>query len=427
MTNPSTLAGTDKLAIDGGPKALQEPWPARHLFGEEEKQAVIALMDQCIDTGEAFLYHGEQEEAYCREFADYMGGGFADGVNSGSSAIWVALRAMQIEPFSEVIVPPVSDSGGFMPVALNNCIPVPADSYPGAHNAGPEQIEERLTDLTSAIIVAHIFGTPVDLDPIMEMARARGIVVIEDCAQAHGATYKGRLVGTIGDIAAFSTMGGKHHATGGQGGVVFVKDEETYWRVRRAADRSKPLGVPDPPWGMVAAARAEHNLNLNELSAAIGRVQLRKLPEITAGRRRFAGLVADACERELQAVRVERELPETESVYWHIFFELDAVKLNVDKNRFVDALHAEGFPAQRSFLLPVTSSAWFRERKVFGDSGYPWRSPLYRGDPDREYALPNLEAADARRFWMHMHERCGEQEAADLIAALKKLESVYLK
>ena len=151
---------TAKLAVDGGPKVRAKPWPPRGLFGEKEKRAVAALFDRSIATGKEFGYDGAEEQAYCKEFARFLGGGYADAVNSGTSAVYVALRALELEPFTEVICPPMTDPGGVMPVPLCNCIPIPADSAPNSYNAGPDQIEARITRRTSAIIVAHIAGLP---------------------------------------------------------------------------------------------------------------------------------------------------------------------------------------------------------------------------------------------------------------------------
>jgi len=245
-----------KLAIDGGEKVRKTPLPPRRLFGEEEKAAAIALFDRAIEYGSAFGYNGEEEQAYEREFAEFHGGGYADLVNSGTSAIFVALGALQLEPLSEVVAPPITDHGGIMPIPMLNCVPVIADAHPGSYNMGPEQLEDVLTERTRAVIVAHIAGEPADMDPIMEVARSRGIPVIEDCAQAHGAIYKGRLVGTMGDIAAFSTMSGKHHATGAQGGVVFTHDEDLYWEAKRFADRGKPFNTD-------SGSNVRMGLNLN--------------------------------------------------------------------------------------------------------------------------------------------------------------------
>ena len=411
-----------QLVVNGGDPVRTAPWPPRHLFTEEEKQAAIDLFDEAIATGGVFVYNGEAEEAYCREFAEYMGGGYADAVNSGISAVYVALRALDLEPFTEVIVPPVTDMGGVMPVPLINCIPICADTAPDAYNCGPEQIAARITERTSAIIVAHIGGLPVDLDPILDMAKAKGIPVLEDCAQSHGATYKGRLVGTMGDVAAFSTMSGKHHATGGQGGVVFTQREDLYWRARQTSDRGKPFGVE----GDGTNVTCSHNLNLNDLSAAIGRVQLRKLPHIAEGCRRAAHAIDDRC-RALDAVSVNMGLPDTEAVFWFLTFRLDLDKLTCDLDTFVKAAQAEGIPFSAHYTQPFTEHAWFKNRAVFGSSGYPWTCPLYQGDPDAVYPLPNMEQVHQRLFNVKVHENVTDQEADDVFCALSKVEAAYLK
>lgn len=411
-----------KLAIDGGKPVRTEPWPSRHLFTEEEKAAADALFDQSIQTGNAFSYNGPEEDAYCEQFAEFMGGGYADAVNSGTAAVYVALRALNPEPFTEVICPPVSDMGGVMPVPLMNCIPVPADCAPGTYNMGPEQIEARITEHTSAIIVAHISGAPVDMDPVMEIARAKGIPVLEDCAQAHGATYKGRLVGTIGDIAAFSTMSGKHHATAAQGGVVFTKSEDLYWRARQASDRGKPFGVE----GAQGNVTCSLNLNLNDLGGAIGSVQLTRLPRILEGCRSAAKAVAEQC-ADLSAVKVNMGLPGTESAFWFMMLELDIGKISVDVDAFAAAVRAEGVPLASQYTTPFTGHDWYQKRNVFGSSGYPWTCPLYKGDPDQTYSLPNCRENHRRLMYLKTHEGCGGAEARDVAAALRKVETAYLK
>ncbi|MCP4645633.1 MAG: hypothetical protein GY851_34630 [bacterium] len=411
-----------KLAINGGPKVREEPWPARHLFTEEEKQVVVDMFDECIKTGGVFGYNGAVEEAYCTEFAEFLGGGYADAVNSGTNAVYVALRALDLEPFTEVIVPSVTDCGGFMPVPLLNCIPIPADTAPGSYNMGPEQVAARITDRTSAIVVAHIAGQPVDMDPIMEIARAKGIPVVEDCAQSHGAKYKGRYVGTIGDVAAFSTMSGKHHATAAQGGVVFTKDEDRYWMAKRAADRGKAMNVD----GAIGNVTCALNMNNNDIGGAVGRVQLRKLPAIIEGCRRAAHLVADRC-AGLKAITVDLGLPDTEGAFWFLVLRLDPSKVSVDYDTFVKALGAEGLPFGGHYTIPLTRHDWYTKRSVFGTSGYPWTCPLYKGDPDAEYPLPNFDEVDQSLFRIKTHENVGEREADQVAEALAKVEAAYLK
>lgn len=425
---------TEQLAINGGAKAFDRPFPARHLFGEEEKRAAIAVFDKAIETGEATGYNGEEEDTYCRNFAEYLGGGYCDGVNSGTNAIYVALRALEIEPFTEVIVPAITDAGGAMPVALINCIPVIADTNLHSYNVGPEQIEERITEYTSAIIVTHIAGIPVDMDPIMELARARGIKVIEDCAQAHGAKYKGRMCGSIGDISAFSTMSIKHHATAAQGGVVFTKDEDMYWRARRASDRGKPLGLKDvetttqgfSTGGFRTNLHASLNMNSNDLSAAVGIEQLKKLPGIVEDRRTVANAICQGVAK-LKAVKMVDDPADCQGVHWFLIFDVDESKITVSKEDFANAIAAEGLPAHPTYIPPMTQWDWFKNRRVFGTSAYPWAAPEYKGDPDMPLPLPNFETMDRRLFRMEFHENLSDHDVDDIVAAFEKVDSAYAK
>lgn len=410
-----------KLAIDGGEKVRKSPFPPRKLFDEEEKAAVMALFDECIRSGNAFGYNGPEEQAYEREFAEALGGGYADLVNSGTSAIFVALGALNLEPLSEVIAPPITDPGGVMPIPMFNCIPVIADAHPGSYNMGPEQVEEVITERTKAIIVAHIAGEPVDMDPIMEIARSKNIAVIEDCAQAHYAVYKGRLVGTIGDIAAFSTMSGKHHATGAQGGVVFTKNEDLYWEAKRFADRGKPFNTE-----FTSNVRMGLNLNGNDLAATIGRVQLKKLPGIIERRRNFVKALVEEM-KDLKSLSLGWMPPDCESSYWFVRIHIDCSKLKVDKETFVTALSAEGIPCFSSYRHIPAEAKWFRERVTYGKSGYPWTAPEYKGDKDKIFLCPNAVRSTEEHFNLQINENYGDQEVADFSEALHKVEEAYLK
>lgn len=412
----SSESTAQQLAINGGQPACTTPAPARKLFGQEEKQAVMDLFDRAIEEGSHILgYNGEQEEAYCKAFAAAQGGGFADGVNSGTTAVYVALRALELEPGSEVIVPPISDPGGIMPVTMMGCIPVPADTAPGEFNVSVEQIKARITDRTRAIVIAHISGMPVDMDPILELAKAHNLPIVEDCAQSHGAKYKGKCVGTLGDIAAFSTMFGKHHATGGQGGVVFTTNEDLYWKARRYADRGKPMNLP----GETGNVAASLNLNMDELHAAIGTVQIGKLPGMIAKRRAYMQALDQACKTHLQSVRVVTEREGDEACYWFPFFQLDLGKLTVDKDTFVEAVNAEGVSVSSSYLIVPTRMKWYRQTVLY--------------NPDRtsqqlsQYDLPNAEATDRYTFRGLLHEGFTQQDVDSHIAAFTKVEAAYLK
>lgn len=409
------------LAINGGPKVRKRPFPTRHLLGIEEKQAAMAMFDEAIASGIAFGYGGPQEQAYCREFAEYMGGGYAVTVSSGTDAVYVALRALDLEPFTEVIVSPITDPGGMMPVALLNCIPVVADAAAGKYNTDAEQIEKMITPWTSAILVAHIGGEPLEIDKIVEVGRKHGIPVVEDCSQAHGATLHGRAVGTFGDIAAFSTMYGKLHCTGGQGGVVLTRNESLYGRARQAADRGKPHGLPAGTTNPFASL----NFNLNDLAAAIGREQLKKLPAIVERRRSVVAELGDRL-RRLRSISVPEQYAGAEASYWFWRLEVNVSALSCDKPTYCRALAAEGIPLNPQYRVLPHLMDWFQQRKVFGSSGYPWAAPAYKGDRDRQFACPNALAATDVQFNLMVTESWGADEVRDVITAFEKLEQVFV-
>jgi len=409
------------LAVNGGTPVRQTPLPPRRLFGQAEKAAAVELFDEAIATGVVFGYGGAPEQAYEKEFAEYLGGGLAKAVNSGTSAVLAALAALELECGDEVIVPPITDPGGIMPVVMMNCIPVPADTNGFSFNIGPEQIAAAITERTRAVIVAHIMGESADMAPIVELARDRGLKVIEDCAQAHGATYRGQMLGTWGDIAAFSTMSGKHHASGSQGGLVFTRNEELFWKARRFMDRGKPFGTDQ-----TSNVRLGLNLNSNDLSAAIGRVQLKKLPRIARRRQELAAAIGEGLANS-QAVAPPRLVPDSEATYWFCRLSVDAARLTVDKGTFAEAVGAEGIPVTPSYGHMPSEHLWFRERHTYGHSGYPWPASPDGGPPEAKLDLPNCQAAIASNFLINFHENWTDQETRDTLAALQKVENAFLK
>ena len=315
-----------RLALQGGPAVRKTPLPPRGHIGTDEKEAVNAYFDRVIDSGTLNAYQGAEETAYCAQFAEYLGGGYADAVSSGSTAIYVALMALQLEAFSEVIIGPFTDPGGMMPIPLQSMIPMIADSAQDSYNTGPQQIEELISPRTSAIIVPHIAGEPADIGGIMALARRHGIPVIEDCAQAHGARYQGQLVGSFGDIAAFSTMSGKHHSSGAQGGMVYTRDEALYRSARRMADRGKPHFLPEGATNVQASL----NFNQTDLAAVVGQVQLRKLPEMVERRRTIVGQLIEGT-ADLEMIGLGQTGPEIESSYWFLPVAFCAERAACDK------------------------------------------------------------------------------------------------
>ena len=414
------MADIEKLAINGGPKAIATPLKNRFHFGKEEKEAAMRLFDDSIETGNAISYNGPEEEAFGKEFAEFMGGGFADGVNSGTNAVFTALRALELKPFSEVIVGAVTDPGGMMPIVMNNCIPAVADTMPGKFNIGPEQVEARITPQTSAILVPHIGGEPAEIKGIMEIANRHGIPVVEDCAQSHAASVDGQYVGSFGTYGAFSVMFGKHFCSGGQGGVVYSKTEELYWRARRAADRGKPFGLEGVSTNVMPAL----NCNMDELSAAIARAQLKKLPSIAERRRAFMDLMISKGLKELKTVSVPEVPANVVQSYWWARLGVNLAALNCPRSDFFAAMNAEGAKciANYKFAMPFRGQ-WFVDRR----NCHPWNNPLCQGDPCREFDCPNAMQAMEDNFILFIHESWGEEEAESLMKMFRKLDAAFAK
>ena len=407
----------DKLAVDGGTPAVNFPLKPRFHFGEEEQQAVDRLFAQAIATGNAPGYNGVEETSFGKEFAAYLGGGYVDGVNSGTNAVFVALRALDLPPFSEVIVGPITDPGGIMPIVMLNCIPVVADSEPGSFNAGPKEVEACITPRTSAILIPHIGGAPADIKGIMRVARKHKLPVVEDCAQSHGATVDGKMVGTFGTYGAFSLMFGKHFCAGGQGGAVYSKTEKLYDQERRAADRGKPFGLTGHTNCM-----ATLNCNMDEFGGAIARAQLKKLPRIIAKRQAFVDMLVRRGIGDLAGVAIPNLPKGAVHTYWWWRLECCTESLKVDKMTYCDALMKEGVLLVPQYNAAPWKMEWFQDR----EKKHPWNNPLCKTKV-KPVVCPNAEAAMKRCFLLLVHESWGAKEADAIYKAFAKVDAAYRK
>src|SRR4051812_34709880 len=227
-------AGTlEKLAVDGGAPVFDAPYPsirnaAGRTIGAEETDAVLDVMRSgCL----AYIY-GKYVNQFEEAFAALLGVKYAVATSSGTAALHTALIYLNPEPGDEVIVSPLTDMGSIIPVVSQLAVPVFVDVDPFDQNIDPAKFEAAITPRTKAIIVTHLFGAPADMDAIMKIARKHGIFVIEDCAQAHLARYKGRMTGAIGDMACYSFQQSKHITTG-DGGMVVANEDGRFGRSLR--------------------------------------------------------------------------------------------------------------------------------------------------------------------------------------------------
>ena len=253
--------------------------PGSYVFGNEELKEVLDVME----SGYLFRYGAEDDPAFKRkvvtfekEFAEYTGAKYAVALSSGTGALMTCLAALGIGPGDEVIVPGYTFIASISSIILSRAIPILAE-IDESLTIDPEDIKRKITSRTKAIMPVHMLGNPCDMDRIMKIAKEHGLFVIEDCCQAAGAVYKGKQVGTIGDMGAFSLNIFKT-ITAGDGGVVITNDYDLYERAFGFHDQGhKPnrTGVEVGNRSMVGM-----NLRINELTGAVALAQLRKLDSI---------------------------------------------------------------------------------------------------------------------------------------------------
>jgi len=231
---------TASLAVHGGEPVRKTPMPPRIALGEDERRMVLEVLDHYAERKVDPGYQGTFEKIYTDAFVEMMGGGYADAVATGTSALYISVAALDLPKGSEVLVSPITDPGTLAAIVLNGLKPRLVDSRPDSYNVGPEQFAERITPNVSAAIIVHAAGYAAEIDKIAEIARKHGIKVIEDCSQAHFARHKAKPVGSFGDIAAFSTMYRKAHMTGPSGGLVYSRNLDIFRSALVHSDRGKP-------------------------------------------------------------------------------------------------------------------------------------------------------------------------------------------
>ena len=321
------------------------PWPS---FSSEEAEAV----QKVLLSNKVNYWTGNECRLFEQEFANWTEVPYAVSLNNGTVALEMALAALQLRPGDEVIVTPRSFLASASCVVTAGANPVFADVSRDTQNLTADTIERVITPRTKVIIPVHLAGMPCDMDPIMELAVARGLTVVEDCAQAHGARYKGRPIGGIGHIGAWSFCQDKIMTTGGEGGMVTTSNRALWSSMWSRKDHGKS-------WDAVYGQNPVHekhayrwlhesfgtNGRMLELQAAVGRIQLRSLPEWSAARRRNA----DTIWREAAQISGLRaptipDWAEHAAYKAYVFVEPHAMKAGWSRDRIVAEINARGVP-----------------------------------------------------------------------------------
>ena len=417
-----------RLAIKGGKPVRTKPWFDNFTIGEEEKKAVCKV----LDSGYLSLFEGshipdppfsfwggrkvqELEQRWC----EYYEVKYAVSVNSATSGLYAAVGALELGYGDEVIVSPYTMSASAMAPMIYGAIPVFADVEPATGCLDPSSMERLITPRTKAVLVVHQFGIPADMDAIMRLARKYKLLVIEDCAQAHGAKYKGRYVGTIGDIGVFSLNVNKTIQVG-EGGVCVTNDEGLRYRLALIRNHGEAV---------VGAAGYEHitniagfNYRLTEVHAAMAIVQLEKLDFLNKERLKLVERLTDGL-RGINFLVTPSGRDGCLSTYYVYPIRFINDVAGITRDDFVTAVNAEGIKFYQGYVRPLYFQPVYQKKSLL-KCGYPFSAPENR-ECSMNYApgiCPNAEKLYFHEMIINEHIRPPHtsEDIDDIIKAVKK-------
>jgi dTDP-4-amino-4,6-dideoxygalactose transaminase len=398
-----------KLAIKGGEPVRKSPFPQWPVFDESEIEALREVV-----CSRFWGIGGKRVKEFEEKFAAYQDAKYGVAVTSGTTALEVALRSADIRAGDEVITSAYTFNATATAVLQVNALPVFADIDPSTYTLDPKRVDESITDKTKAIIPVHIGGCPADMDSIVRIARKKGLMIIEDACQSWGAEWKGRRVGAIGNLGAFSFQSSKN-ITSGEGGIITTNDKELYelcWSYHNCGRTLEGLRYEHEVLGF--------NYRMTEFQAAVLLVQLSRLDEQTKTRSENASYLS----KELSKISGVEPLQQCEGVTRHAY-HLYMFKYNSEefkglpRSRFLEALRAEGIPCSLGYT-PL-----HRHRSMLKLAQDPLLSQLYGKKVDYSTVeLPVTErACNEESVWFYQNMLLGTREDMDdIVDAIARIK-----
>jgi perosamine synthetase len=349
-----------------------DPLPLRNLPSDQDAsgrslgEREIAFVSEAINSGTLTSTKGRFTRALERTFAEMLGVKHAYACSSGSAAVHCAIAALDLEPGDEVVTTPITDMGAIAPILYQGAVPAFADVEERTLNVTAATIEAVLSERTKAIVVTHLFGIPCDMREIELLAWKKQIPIIEDCAQAFLASHHGRYVGSIGNVGAFSLQQGKHVTTG-EGGLVVTNDDALARRIFLFINKAWGYGDPQPDHYFLAP-----NYRMSELQGAVGLAQLGKLERAVERRILLANIMTKWLDG-IEGIGTPVPPEQTRSVYWRYAVRLDPEIFPGGPPQFASRLKDQRIlTAPRYIQKPAFECAVIRDRKTFGNSGWPF-------------------------------------------------------
>lgn len=395
--NRST-AGSPTLALCGGTPECPGPWPVWPVVEDTERR----LVAEVLDSGR--WWFGERVRQFEAEYAQFQGSRFAVTCTNGTTAIEMGLRALGVVPGDEVIVPPYSFIATASAVVTVGAIPVFADIESGHLGLDPIAVEQRLTSKTRAIIPVHVGGTIGAMPRLLALARERGLAVLEDAAHAWGSELNHRGAGVLGQAGTFSFQVSKN-ITAGEGGILVTDDAEVADLCRSYTHCGRRR---DSAW--YDHDELGSNLRLTEFQAAVLLAQLSRLPaQIT--RREISARILDQALAGLPGLSLLAPAPAMTRRSYHMYiFRVDPAVLGIPRDRFLEALTAEGVPASKGWYRPLYANGVFQRAHEGPPHGI--RSPMaHLGIDYRHVHCPVCEQVCRDAVWIPQHVLLAEPEA----------------
>lgn len=407
-----------KLALFGGPKTRTKPFPKHPIIGKAEKKAVMDVLNSgnlstfIAQPGENFL-GGTKIREFENNFANYIGTKYAISFNSATSALHAAVVAVGVKPGEEVIVPPYTFTSTATAALMHNAIPVFADIQYDIYCIDPKSIEKNISPLTKAVIPVHLFGHPAEMDAIILLAKKHNLMVIEDCAQAPGAKYKGKNVGTIGNCGVFSFQETKNIATG-EGGML-VTDDDNIAQIARMVRNHGEMILENQKQRTYKSEFLGWGYRMTELEAALGVEQLRKLDEFNNHRRQLADFITKNI-NSINGLKHTR-MDYVSHSYYVYAFTYDESKIGLTREQFVSALNAEGIPFGQGYVKPLYLNPIYHESKPFPYKFYTGKASYEKG------ICPVTERLHEKELVLNavMRPPATEKDAEDVVLAIYKI------
>lgn len=403
---------SSQLAIDGGTPVRKKPFPKWPIFDHRERRMVL----KALNSGKWGKLDGHLNREFEEKFAKYVGCRFGIAMVNGSVTLKVALWAGGVREGDEVIIPPYTFIATATAVLECNATPVFVDIHPDTYNLDPDRIERAITPRTKAIIPVHLGGLCADMDRINAIAKKHHLVVIEDAAHAHGAEWKGRKAGSLGNMGSFSFQSSKN-LNSGEGGIVTTNDAKLAERVRCLHHCGR---LPGKEWyehGILGG-----NYRLGELQAALLLAQFTRLEGQTKIRNRN-GLCLNQELAKIEGIEpLKRGIGETRHCY-HLYLARYRRERfgGWPRARFVAAMQAEGIPLSAGYLLPIYRQPYFIE----GDFG-PFHQPPI--DYSRVACPACEQACREEALWLTQNVLLGSRaDMDDIVAAVRKVQRAARK